>query len=100
MHEQSSLQIRPLRATDEVDWRRLWTGYLEYYESTVPEIVYQTTFERLLTGDRNEYRCLLALESGAAVGLAHFLFHRSCWSVEDKCYLQDLFVDPAHRSIQ
>ena len=98
MHEKSSLQIRPLRASDEADWRRLWTGYLEYYESTVPEVVYQTTFERLLSGDRNEYRCLLALESGAPVGLAHFLFHRSCWSVEDKCYLQDLFVDPAHRS--
>jgi GNAT superfamily N-acetyltransferase len=23
---------------------------------------------------------------------AHYLFHRSCWSVGDYCYLQDLFV--------
>lgn len=98
MQHKDELHIRPLEPGDEADWRRLWTGYLEYYESTVPEVVYQTTFERLLSGQENEYRCLLALVGDTPVGLAHFLFHRSCWSVENKCYLQDLFVDPAYRS--
>jgi hypothetical protein len=23
--------IRPLRAEDEAEWRRMWTGYLEFY---------------------------------------------------------------------
>ena len=35
------LAIRPLEAADETEWRRLWTGYLEYYESAVPEAVYE-----------------------------------------------------------
>jgi GNAT superfamily N-acetyltransferase len=33
--------------------------------------------------------------AGAApskVSIVHFLFHRSCWSVGNYCYLQDLFV--------
>ena len=33
---------------DEAEWRRLWTGYLEFYETSVPEEVYQTYFQRLL----------------------------------------------------
>jgi len=31
-------------------------------------------------------------ESGAAVGVVHWIMHRSCWTVGDYCYLQDLFV--------
>ena len=46
--------IRPLRAEDEAEWRRLWTGYLEYYETSVPEEVYRTTFARLLGDDRQD----------------------------------------------
>ena len=51
----SDLQIRPLQAGDEAQWRRLWTLYLEFYESTVPEQVYRTTFERLLSGEDKEF---------------------------------------------
>jgi GNAT superfamily N-acetyltransferase len=25
-------------------------------------------------------------------GIAHYLYHRSCWTIGDYCYLQDLFV--------
>ena len=42
------LTIRPIAADDETDWRRLWTAYLEFYESGVPEEVYRATFARLL----------------------------------------------------
>ncbi len=34
----------------------------------------------------------LAWLDGRAVGLVHFIYHRSCWTVGDYCYLQDLFV--------
>jgi hypothetical protein len=46
--------IRPLRATDEADWRRLWTGYLEFYKTSVPEAVYVSTFARLLGDDHRD----------------------------------------------
>jgi GNAT superfamily N-acetyltransferase len=31
------------------------------------------------------------------VGIVHYLYHRSCWSAGDYCYLQDLFVAPDRR---
>ncbi len=27
----------------------------------------------------------------------HYLFHRTCWTVENNCYLQDLFTAPEAR---
>ncbi len=93
----SELQIRPLAASDAAEWRRLWTLYLEYYESTVAEEVYAITFARLLSGEDNEFRGLIALLGGQPVGLTHYLFHRHCWRVENVCYLQDLYVDVAVR---
>ncbi len=88
-----NLTIRPLQAGDEADWRRLWTLYLEYYETRVSEAVYQTTWQRLLSGTDHEFSGLVALSDGNAVGLTHYLFHRHCWRIENVCYLQDLVVD-------
>ena len=87
------LTIRPIQASDEPEWRRLWTLYLEYYESAVEEVVYQTTFERLLSGEDNEFRGFIAVLGDRCVGLTHYLFHRHCWRLENVCYLQDLYVD-------
>ncbi|MGH6860795.1 MAG: GNAT family N-acetyltransferase [Phyllobacterium sp.] len=92
-----TVHIRPLQQTDETEWRRLWTGYLEFYETTVAEEVYRTTFDRLNSGDAHEYRGLIAELDGRPVGLTHFLFHRHCWSIENVCYLQDLYADPQVR---
>ena len=91
------LTVRALHASDEAEWHRLWTLYLEYYETSVEEVVYQTTFSRLLSGNDNEFRGLIAELDGRAVGLTHYLFHRHCWRVENVCYLQDLVVDTEMR---
>ena len=91
------LHIRPLQAEDEAEWRRLWTLYLNYYESTVSEDVYTTTFSSLLSGEANEFSGLIALLDGRPIGLTHYLFHRHCWKVENVCYLQDLVVDKDQR---
>jgi len=93
----AALHIRSLQAEDEREWRRLWTLYLDYYESTVPEDVYTTTFSRLLSGEANEFAGLIALLDGKPIGLTHYLFHRHCWKVENVCYLQDLVVDKDQR---
>lgn len=86
--------IRPLTAGDEPEWRRLWTQYLAFYEATVPEAVYRTTFARLLSDDPTVPRGLVAEGEGRLVGLVHYMFHPHCWRVEPVCYLQDLFADP------
>lgn len=92
-----TIEIRPLTATDEAAWRRLWTGYLAYYETRVPDEVYQSTFARLLGDDPQDFHGRLALVDGQPLGLVHFLFHRHCWKIENVCYLQDLYVDPQAR---
>jgi len=93
----SDLIIRPLEARDEAEWRELWTGYLEFYETSVPEEVYQTYFKRLLGDDPQDYHGLVAEKDGALIGLTHCLFHRHGWYIENVVYLQDLFVSQAAR---
>ena len=92
-----SVTVRPLESSDHADWRRLWTAYLTFYETTVPEEVYQTTWKRLFSEGAFEPKGLIALLDGKAVGLTHYLYHRSCWSLVDNCYLQDLFANPDAR---
>jgi GNAT superfamily N-acetyltransferase len=89
--------IRPLQARDEADWRRLWSAYLEFYQSSVPEAVYAASFSRLVSAEDHTCHALVAERNGALVGLVHFLYHRHLWRIEPICYLQDLFVDPQAR---
>jgi GNAT superfamily N-acetyltransferase len=89
--------IRPLRPEDEADWRKLWSDYLAFYETSVPETVYASTFSRLLGSDPQDFNCLIAEVDGQPVGLAHYLFHRHGWKIENVCYLQDLYVAPKTR---
>lgn len=93
----SDLIIRPLLEQDHADWRSLWTQYLAFYKTTVSEEVYAETWKRLFAEGEYEPRGFIALLDGKAVGLTHYLFHRSCWLIENKCYLQDLFTAPAAR---
>lgn len=92
-----SVTIRPLQAADEADWRRLWRGYLAFYETEVPEAVYATTFARLMGDDPADFSGLVAEDGGRPVGLAHYLFHRHAWKLKNVCYLQDLYVAPETR---
>lgn len=89
--------VRDLRAEDEPQWRKLWTGYLEFYETSVPEEVYQTYLQRLLGDDPQDYHGLVAERDGELVGLTHYLFHRHGWRIENIVYLQDLYVSKAAR---
>ncbi len=91
------ITIRPLQPADEAEWRRLWKAYLEYYETSVPEEVYQTTFQRLISADHPNQKGLIALQEGRPAGLVHYIYHPHNWKIEDVCYLQDLYADPAAR---
>lgn len=89
--------VRPLAASDHAEWRRMWTLYLEFYETSAPEEVYETCWRRLLGDDPQDFHGLIAEADGRPVGLTHYLFHRHGWRVENVCYLQDLYVDEAAR---
>lgn len=89
--------IRAVHKEDEVQWRSLWTGYLEFYESSVPEAVYRSTFDRFFSDDERDPRCLVAEHGDRLTGIVHFMIHRHCWKLGDVCYLQDLFISPELR---
>ena len=91
------LTIRPLTAADHAAWHRLWTDYLAFYDTVLPEAVYQTHFARLLGDDPRDFHGLVAELDGRLVGLTHYVFHRHGWTIGDTCYLQDLYADPEVR---
>jgi GNAT superfamily N-acetyltransferase len=91
-----SVSVRPPAPADEPRWRALWTGYLTFYDATVPEEVYAATWSRL-HDPAEPMHALVAERDGRVIGLAHYLFHRHCWHLADACYLQDLYVDSAER---
>jgi len=97
MATESALIIRPLTAADEDQWRHLWRDYLDFYQTSLSEEVYVSSFARLLGDDPQDFKGLVAELDGKLVGLTHYLFHRHGWKIENTCYLQDLYADPAVR---
>ena len=87
-----SFSIRPLATGDRAAWQPLWKGYLDFYKTSVPREVYDATWARLQDPAERMY-LLGAYVDGKLTGIVHFLYHRSCWTIGDYCYLQDLFVN-------
>lgn len=88
--------IQPLEAAHHPHWLPLWQGYQAFYEARIPEETTALTWQRLLDPAEPVHGAL-AWVDGRAVGLVHWLFHRSTWMAAHSCYLQDLYVDPAQR---
>ncbi|AWY42091.1 GNAT family N-acetyltransferase [Pseudomonas putida] len=92
----SQIDIRQVSADDHAAWLPLWQAYLRFYKTELPEAVTESTWRRML--DSNEpTHAALAWADGKAVGMVHFIYHRSNWAIENSCYLQDLLVAPETR---
>ena len=97
MTQTDALLVRPLKESDRDQWSQLWTEYLNFYETSVDQAVYDKTFSRLLSNDSNQFSCLVAVIDDRLVGLTHYLFHAHAWKIERVCYLQDLYAAPQVR---
>jgi GNAT superfamily N-acetyltransferase len=91
-----TITIRAIQPDDYDDWYQLWTGYLEYYETTLPDDTKRNACDRLLS-DTSDVHGLLAVNDGKPVGLVHYIFHEHMWRPAGVCYLQDLYANPAER---
>ena len=91
------IEIRPIQPQDRAAWTPLWRGYLAYYETELPDEIYDSSFKRLTDPKVVPYHGFLAWEGDRALGLVHYIFHMHGWKIEPVCYLQDLFTVPETR---
>jgi len=91
------MKIRPLAKADYEEWRALWVLYLEFYETSLKADVIDETFSRFIDNDQTRQNALVAESTDELVGLVHYIFHLDTWTIQEVCYLQDLFVIPQNR---
>jgi len=94
--EAPSAELRWVGRQDFEHWLPLWQGYQSFYRVDIAQAATVATWSRLLD-PREPVFGAIAWDAGQAVGLAHWIYHRSTWSTQDDCYLNDLFVAPSHR---
>jgi GNAT superfamily N-acetyltransferase len=87
--------IDRLTEADQPRWTELWTAYLAFYDTVLPPEQFDYTWKRLMAG--SDLHAFALRHEGRMVGLVHYLFHESAWTMQPVVYLQDLFVDAAVR---
>lgn len=48
------ITIRPLAAQDRAEWQPLWQAYLTFCKTTLPDTIYDRTFQRRTAGGEAE----------------------------------------------
>jgi GNAT superfamily N-acetyltransferase len=90
-------KVRPLEAADREAWLPLWQGYLDFYETSVPDEVTDETWRRIVDPDGPIHGLCAEDEKGRLIGIVHYLYHPVTWAIAPRCYLEDLFVSPEAR---
>lgn len=88
--------VREMREADAKDWRRLWSGYNDFYETPLPDEVTEHTLRRLLD-PASAMIGRIAEKDECVAGFSISVLHDSSWTSSPACYLEDLFVDPDFR---
>ncbi|ABE39727.1 GCN5-related N-acetyltransferase [Rhodopseudomonas palustris BisB5] len=93
-----AVEIHPVGPDERDAWEPLWNGYLDFYKATLTPGTSDVTWGRF--HDPAEPMYLLGgYVDGKLTGIVQFLYHRSCWTAGDYCYLQDLFVADSARGL-
>ncbi|MCB1386120.1 MAG: GNAT family N-acetyltransferase [Hyphomicrobiales bacterium] len=91
-----TLAIRKLEKSDHARWLELWRGYQAFYEADL-RADEERLFEALLAPESDGPFCLVCEVDGTIAGITQFLYHKTTWGAERRCYLNDLFTDAAFR---
>jgi GNAT superfamily N-acetyltransferase len=89
--------IRDLSADDQPQWMKLWAAYCAFCKVDLPEAITARTWAMLMD-PQAPVNGRVAQAEGKLIGFAHHVVHPTTWTATNACYLEDLFVDPAHRS--
>ena len=91
-----TLTIEPVAPQHKQDWRRLYAGYADFYNSPLGEEGAETVWGWLM--DPNHmFEGLVASRGDTLVGLVHFRAMPSPLRATDAGFIDDLFVDPEDR---
>lgn len=85
--------VRPVAEADRERWGELYRGYAAFYEVPPPDLDH---LWRRIT-ELGEVECVVAEVAGGVAGLAHVRAYARPLEGDWAGYLDDLFVDPAHR---
>ncbi len=86
--------LRPLQFDDFAKWLPLWDGNNLGQRN---EEVTTETWSRLCDPDNTQVNGIAAEMNGEILGIAHYILHPTTGHINPVCYMQDVYVDPAHR---
>ncbi len=89
-----SVKIRPIAMNDFPAWLPLWDGN---NNGVRDEEVTATLWSRLMDPDFGIYAFVAEDNKGELVGMVQYVVHHVTGAVKPVCYMQDVYVDPAHR---
>lgn len=92
-----NLTLTEPRDTDRDEWERLYHGYAEHYAMPMDDTILDTVWEWLQSPDAPLQGLLARNRDGEAIGLMHFRAMPSPLRGATVGFLDDLFVDTAHR---
>lgn len=90
----SKITIRSLQINDFPTWLPLWDGNNLGQRD---ERVTAETWSRLVDESNKSVNGICALYKGEMAGLIHYIVHPTTGSIQDICYMQDVFVNPEFR---
>jgi GNAT superfamily N-acetyltransferase len=93
----SDFIVRAVERGDRERWAPLWRAYLDFYRVAERPEVTEATWSRIFD-PLEPVHCVVAARGGSLIGFSHYLFQRSTWLVDPRCYLQDLYVSEAERA--
>ncbi|MGJ7456282.1 GNAT family N-acetyltransferase [Halomonas sp. MA07-2] len=85
------------QGADRADWERLYRGYAEYYGLPMDDTILDTVWGWIQSTDAPLQSLLARTEDGEAIGLMHFRAMPSPLRGTTIGFLDDLFLEPAHR---
>lgn len=88
-----SVKVRPIEPQDFPAWLPLWDANNQGHRD---EAVTTETWGRLID-PASPIGGLVAEDGSDLVGLVHYVLHPTTGAIGNVCYMQDVFVDEAHR---
>ena len=94
----SSKPVSSMTVGERAAWEPLWKGYLDFYEVDGAEGGLRHHLGAAAGSRGADVSARRLCRRQAASASSTIIYHRSCWTIGDYCYLQDLFVGETRAS--